>query len=82
MEVETHNGPANDNRDYLNQLIDETKAAEFLGHSIRTLQNWRIRGGGPRFVKVSARSIRYRRCDLNEWINSRIVANTSQEIAA
>ena len=81
MHANDNTAPVTD-RDYLNQLIDETKAAEFLGHSIRTLQNWRIRGGGPRFVKVSARSIRYRRCDLNEWINSRIVANTSQEIAA
>ena len=42
----------------------ETEAAEFLGHSVRALQNWRSRGGGPEFIRVSARSIRYRRRDL------------------
>ena len=48
----------------LDQLINEQKAAEFLGYTVRALQNWRLRGGGPKFVKVSSRSIRYRRREL------------------
>lgn len=68
--------------DHLNRLIGEREAAEFLGYTIRALQNWRVRGGGPAFVKVSSRSIRYRRCDLNAWIESRLRSNTSQEVAA
>ena len=61
------------------RLIDEREAAGFLCYSPRALQNWRIRGGGPRFVKVSARSIRYRRRDLNRWIEERIRSNTSED---
>ena len=59
-------------------LVNEREAASILCYSVRALQNWRHRGGGPDFVKVSARSIRYRRTDLEIWINSRTVSNTSQ----
>ncbi len=60
------------------QLVDEREAASILCYSVRALQNWRHRGGGPMFVRVSARSIRYRRSDLTQWVNDRRVANTSQ----
>ena len=61
----------------LDQLINEQKAAEFLGYTVRALQNWRLRGGGPKFVKVSSRSIRYRRRELIAWSESLLISNTS-----
>jgi len=64
--------------DYLDGLIDEAAAAEFLGYTPRALQNWRVRGGGPKFVRVSSRSIRYRRRDLIEWAESRLRCSTSE----
>lgn len=63
-----------------NQLMDERQAADVLCYSVRALQNWRHRGGGPDFVKVSARSVRYRRADLDKWVAERTVSNTSQAI--
>jgi hypothetical protein len=63
--------------DYLDRLIDERTAADFIGYTPRALQNWRVRGGGPRFVRVSARSIRYRRRDLIEWAEQRLQSSTS-----
>ena len=65
-------------QDYYDQLLNEVEAAEFLGYTIRALQNWRVRGGGPRFVKVSARSVRYQRRFLLDWITAHTVANTSE----
>lgn len=65
-------------REYLDQLLNENEAARMLGFTIRALQNWRVRGGGPQFVKLSKRSVRYRRRDLLEWINIHLRANTSQ----
>lgn len=62
----------------LNRLINEKEAALFLGYTVRALQNWRIRGGGPKFVKVSARSIRYRFRDLLTWSESLLVSSTSE----
>lgn len=63
--------------DLTNRLVNEKEAAQFLGYTIRALQNWRLRGGGPNFVKVSSRSVRYRVSDLSEWVDSRIVNSTS-----
>lgn len=62
------------------ELINEREAASILYYSVRALQNWRHRGGGPDFVKVSSRSVRYRRTDLEKWIAARTVSNTSQPI--
>jgi predicted DNA-binding transcriptional regulator AlpA len=63
--------------DRLDRLINEKEAAQFLGYSVRTLQNWRVRGGGPDFIKVSSRSIRYRRRDLIAWSESHRRSHTS-----
>ncbi|WP_417239480.1 helix-turn-helix transcriptional regulator [Celeribacter halophilus] len=63
--------------DYYDRLIDEKEAANYLCYSVRALQNWRVRGGGPLFIKVSGRSVRYTRRDLQEWINAKRVANTT-----
>ena len=53
--------------EYWFQLLDEGAAGEFLELSVRTLQAFRQRGTGPRYVAVSPRCIRYRRTDLREW---------------
>lgn len=66
---------------YHDRLINEIEAADFLGFTVRALQNWRVRGGGPCFVKVSGRSIRYRRRDLIAWADDRLQTNTSQTAA-
>ena len=57
--------------------LTETEAGERLGFSIRTLQGWRMKGGGPPFLKISARAIRYRASDLDAWILSRVRTSTS-----
>lgn len=59
-------------------LLTTTDAAEFLGVSRRTLEGWRVKGGGPRFVSVSRGMVRYRRTDLESWIEGRVVANTTE----
>ena len=64
--------------EYLNRLINEEEAAAYLGYSIRSLQNWRHRGGGPPFIKVSNRTVRYRRCDLDAWAEKRLVSSTAE----
>lgn len=53
--------------DYLDCLITETEAAKFLNFSISTLRNWRSEGKGPEFIKISQRTVRYRRRELNAW---------------
>jgi hypothetical protein len=71
-----------EDHDRLDSLIGERDAAAFLGFSDRALQNWRVRGGGPRFVKVAGRSVRYRRRDLIDWAERRLRSSTADDPAA
>ena len=63
--------------DYWDGFITETEAADYLCQSIRTLQKWRVSGFGPQYYKPG-RSVRYRRCDLRDWAESRMRKSTSQ----
>ena len=63
--------------EYWEGLIGEEAAAKFLSLTIRTLQGWRYKGGGPRYIRVSARCIRYRRSDLRTWAEARLRSSTS-----
>lgn len=62
----------------LERLVPEKDAAKMIGVSPRTLRNWRVTGGGPQYVKVSARCVRYRRADIFSWIEDRERRHTSQ----
>ena len=64
--------------DYLDRLITETEAAEFLNFSISTLRNWRVTGHGPEFIKISQRTVRYRRRELNAWSERLKRSNTNK----
>jgi len=68
------NQPQNDPH----QLLTEAQAADLICYSQRTLQNWRQRGGGPKYVKVSAKSIRYQRRDVLDWIEARKQHHTAE----
>ena len=62
---------------YWHSLIDENEAAEFLGVTGRTMQALRQRGGGARYIVISARCLRYRRIDLRAWADARMRSSTS-----
>ncbi|MCB1467593.1 MAG: helix-turn-helix domain-containing protein [Rhizobiaceae bacterium] len=56
--------------------LKEGQVVELLGLPVRTLQSWRLRGGGPEFYKIG-RSVRYKRSDLEEWLASRKASSTA-----
>ena len=58
------------------RLIDEKQAAEFLAISPRTLQAWRVTGGGPIFKKIG-RVVRYDCADLAAFITARTHTSTA-----
>lgn len=61
-------------------LLTERQAAGFLNLSVRTLQGWRLRGGGPVYVKCG-RAVRYRRQDLRAYVDARIFRHTTDASA-
>jgi hypothetical protein len=80
MEQQRNERSAHD-ADFFDCLINEDRAAQFVGYTVRALQNWRVRGGGPKFVKVSSRSVRYRRRDLIIWAETHLRSSTSESAA-
>ena len=58
------------------ELLREQEVAELLGMSIHWLQRKRWEGGGIPFVKLPG-AVRYRRKDVDEYINCRIRRSTS-----
>jgi predicted DNA-binding transcriptional regulator AlpA len=58
-------------------LLTPAQAAEAVSLSEQTLRIARIRGNGPKFVKLGA-SVRYRLSDLEAWIASRVVGSTAE----
>lgn len=58
-------------------LLNETQVATILGISPKTLQAWRVRGVGPRFVKVG-RLVKYLRANIQSWTESQGRQSTSE----
>jgi hypothetical protein len=59
------------------ELLDsKTLAKDILKlGSERSLEAWRRRGFGPPFIRVSPRAVRYRRRDVERWLNERRVGD-------
>ncbi len=58
-------------------LLTQAEAAERLGLSPRWMEVRRYRGGGPPFVRVSSRCVRYRPEDIEAWTAERVRTSTS-----
>ena len=59
-------------------LMTTEQVAKILGLSARTLETLRLRGGGPEYIKLG-RSVRYEHGDIENWIEARRTASTSED---
>jgi hypothetical protein len=59
------------------EMFTTPEAAAYVKMAVQTLERFRLTGDGPMFAKLGG-SVRYRRCDLDAWIESRLVRSTSQ----
>jgi predicted DNA-binding transcriptional regulator AlpA len=64
------------------RILGEREAALRLNLGCRTLQEMRLRGTGPQFIKLGARRVGYDVRDLDAWVSSRRAASTSAEVRA
>lgn len=51
-------------------LLTPLETAEYLKVNHATIVNWRRSGAGPRYITMGPRLIRYRRGDLDAWLDS------------
>ena len=61
-------------------LMTTQQAAGYVRLGTSTLNKLRLTGDGPRYAKLGG-AVRYRRMDLDAWLDSRIISSTS-EVAA
>ena len=59
-------------------LLSTREVADWLGMSILWMEVGRMRGYGPRFVRVGPRRIRYCRADVVTWLRERTYSRTDQ----
>lgn len=63
-----------------NELLSTDQAAAFLGLKPNTLEIWRVRGQGPRFLKLGTKvrsRVRYRRSELEAWLGSELASTSA-----
>ncbi|MFC6017583.1 helix-turn-helix transcriptional regulator [Plantactinospora solaniradicis] len=55
-------------------LATTTEVAEYIQKPPRTLEQWRYRGAGPRWIKLANREVRYRWTDVEKWLDDQYAA--------
>ena len=64
----------------LTELLDNEQTAALLGIKPNTLEIWRFKGKGPRFVKLGTAKqspVRYERSEVTRWLREQSFASTS-----
>lgn len=56
------------------QVLTREECAEYARFSVGALKNLAYRGEGPPMVKLG-RSVRYRRSDVDKWLQRNLVGN-------
>ena len=59
------------------EVFSVRQAADYVGLSQSFLNKRRVYGGGPLYLKVGKRVV-YDKLDLDMWLQTKKVANTSQ----
>jgi predicted site-specific integrase-resolvase len=54
------------------EVMNTKQAADWLGLSVSTMNQWRANGLGPTYVRMGGR-IAYRIQDLREWVKGAVV---------
>lgn len=60
-----------------NDIFNTAGAARYCNLGKSTLERFRITGEGPRYCKLGG-AVRYRRAELDAWLESRLTRSTSE----
>lgn len=64
------------------ELIAPSALAEEWGTTEANLAQQRYRGNGPRFIKITGRAVRYRRSDINAYLDAQTRQRTGEQASA
>ena len=69
--------PSNSRTTTASKLLDTNQLAEQLLNKSNTIEGWRIKGVGPRYIKIG-RLVRYHLEDVGLWLEAQTRNSTSQ----
>lgn len=75
-QLDSHDSQRDPMSEARSSFYSNDEAADFLRLSPRTLEKYRVRGGGPPFRKLGRRVV-YARADLEDWAGQRVCDSTS-----
>lgn len=53
-------------------LAKPAALAEYIDKPVQTLAIWRMKGIGPKFLKLENGSVRYRWADIDAWLEAQV----------
>jgi excisionase family DNA binding protein len=59
------------------EVMTTIEAAEYVGLKKPTMERFRFLGQGPAYCKLGG-AVRYRKKDLDEWLDSRLVSSVEE----
>jgi predicted DNA-binding transcriptional regulator AlpA len=62
------------------EIGDEAAYCSWANLKPSTARKQRVMGSGPKFIKLG-RSVRYRKGDVQDWLESRTVRSTSEALS-
>ena len=63
-------------------ILTREQAAEYLRVSPDALAAHASRGTGPMYAKLSGRAVRYRRQDLDAWVESKLRQSSRDDVGS
>ena len=63
------------------ELLTPAAAAEKLSVTAKVLERWRGLGGGPAFIRLTSKTIRYHPADLAAFVAASTRASTAEQIS-
>jgi predicted DNA-binding transcriptional regulator AlpA len=61
------------------EVFSPIRAARYLGVTEATLRFWRANEMGPPYFKAGVKLVRYRKSDLDKWIEERVERPISRQ---
>ena len=62
------------------EIFNTSEAAGYVRLGKPTLERFRITGQGPTYCQLGG-AVRYRKSDLDDWLESRRIRSTSQRVS-
>ena len=63
------------------ELLSTKQLAEWLGQSTAAIESWRSSGEGPPYIRI-VKTVRYRRGDVQAWLDANRFEHVAAERAA